>query len=312
MASLAQIIVNAVSHDGKNLITPAEDWISIFYGVYGHSVKVGDIVADPEFLHQIRLANSLIDGLSQNLEMVVRRYERGSSTPEIFGLIRDSVIAPTVELTEACSLLQSLADAKVLNIPTDGDWDGLPVPSGSLVQCAEALLNYLRKVGAIGEHMDDGDTGVADIGEQFDDALRDIKSKYPEVNVELAGHPVGNLAINKDVLFLMLREILSNSFKYRSSNNLKIEVYQEKTNGNTIHIIKDNGIGMESEECSEKIWKPNTRLNHHKNNIPGQGNGLNIVKLISRYLNLNITCESKLGLGSSFSIFIPDDRVVAQ
>lgn len=68
-------------------------------------------------------------------------------------------------------------------------------------------------------------------------------------------------------------------------------------------VIADNGIGFE-EQYKEKIFEVFQRL-HDKEDYPGTGIGLAIVKKIVENHNGIITAKSKLGKGATFEIYIP-------
>jgi two-component system, chemotaxis family, CheB/CheR fusion protein len=70
-------------------------------------------------------------------------------------------------------------------------------------------------------------------------------------------------------------------------------------------VITDNGIGFEP-EYNEKIFDVFQRL-HDKDEYPGTGIGLAIVKKIIENHRGLITAKSKLGEGSTFEIYIPTE-----
>ena len=103
--------------------------------------------------------------------------------------------------------------------------------------------------------------------------------------------------IVKNVLY----NLLSNAIKY-SAENAKIEFTCIKNNQLTVSV-KDFGIGIPEEEQKDMF----TRFFRAKNvtNIKGTGLGLNIVKKYIEMLKGDITFESKLNVGTSFTITIP-------
>jgi light-regulated signal transduction histidine kinase (bacteriophytochrome) len=75
---------------------------------------------------------------------------------------------------------------------------------------------------------------------------------------------------------------------------------------NYCHItVKDNGIGFEP-HFSERIFEVFQKL-HTKEEYPGTGIGLAIVKKIAENHNGLICATSKLGQGATFDIYIPAD-----
>lgn len=112
--------------------------------------------------------------------------------------------------------------------------------------------------------------------------------------------------------------LLGNSIKYSKTEVqpvIKIEykkVSLEELNGNKFSkkkafhkiTVTDNGIGFEP-TYSERIFELFSRL-HNKDEIPGTGIGLAICKkIIDNHLGF-ITGEGKPGIGSVFTIYLPE------
>ncbi len=82
------------------------------------------------------------------------------------------------------------------------------------------------------------------------------------------------------------------------------DAYKLPQGQNYCHIsISDNGIGFE-EEYSERIFKVFQKL-HGKEVYSGTGIGLAIVKKIVENHNGHISASSKLGVGTTFDIYLP-------
>jgi signal transduction histidine kinase len=104
-------------------------------------------------------------------------------------------------------------------------------------------------------------------------------------------------------LNIVIGNLLSNSIRYRSLENpLKLEVdVKRKTEGVEI-IIKDNGKGI-PEENQSKVFDMFYRATDQK---AGSGLGLFIVKETVDKLNGTIHLESKVNVGTTITLNIPD------
>jgi PAS domain S-box-containing protein len=91
--------------------------------------------------------------------------------------------------------------------------------------------------------------------------------------------------------------------KYAPGGKLEKKNLQPETNYCHI-IVSDNGIGFEP-QYNEKIFELFQRL-HGKNEFPGTGIGLAIVKRIVENHNGIITANGKEGEGATFDIYIPE------
>ena len=157
-----------------------------------------------------------------------------------------------------------------------------------------------------------------------------IKLKYKEVNIhELIDNILNNFSIQvKSRDGKIIRELhaddpvisadevhttnivvnlLDNAVKYCTTEPV-IFVSTKNFNGGIIIDVKDNGIGI-SKENQKKIFEQFYRV-HTGNihNVKGFGLGLSYVKKVSEAHNGYVTLESKLGQGSTFSIYLPKEN----
>jgi signal transduction histidine kinase len=101
----------------------------------------------------------------------------------------------------------------------------------------------------------------------------------------------------------ILLNILSNAVKFASENpeTVKFIEVTTKTDKKTRSIIvKDNGIGFDSNFQKEKLFKPFKRFHHERT---GSGIGLYLTKLIVENYNGKIHIESEVGKGTTVEIY---------
>jgi two-component system, OmpR family, heavy metal sensor histidine kinase CusS len=102
------------------------------------------------------------------------------------------------------------------------------------------------------------------------------------------------------LLEIILDNLISNAVKY--SNNLgRVAVQVEETPDIKISV-HDNGIGIDKQDI-ERIFQPFYRshaLSH--NTIKGTGLGLSLVQKACEQLSVELTVESEVGKGSSFTL----------
>ena len=107
---------------------------------------------------------------------------------------------------------------------------------------------------------------------------------------------------DEDLLFQVWTNLLDNAIKFSSTNgkvSVKIGIVQDKIEVS----IKDNGIGMDSDEL-EMIY---TRFYQIDKSHSGEGSGLGlaIVKRIVEISNGEINVESEKGKGTTFTVVLP-------
>jgi signal transduction histidine kinase len=100
---------------------------------------------------------------------------------------------------------------------------------------------------------------------------------------------------------IIISNLLSNAIKYSNSNG-EIRIELSQNDDDITFSISDNGIGIGSEDV-DKIFNSFYRsdVSNHAE-IKGTGLGLSIVKRLCDLLNLEITVDSKLNVGTTFRL----------
>jgi signal transduction histidine kinase len=105
-------------------------------------------------------------------------------------------------------------------------------------------------------------------------------------------------------LRLIISNLLSNGIKYSNAAN-RIEVKGWMDNSTLKITVKDFGIGIEKKHL-DSIFDRFKRIDSSINSLnPGHGLGLSVAKALLDLLNGEIDIVSKRGIGSVFSISIP-------
>ena len=113
----------------------------------------------------------------------------------------------------------------------------------------------------------------------------------------------------------VLNNILSNAFKYTASGTVSLKITTEPVDSNTngdlvlITVVSDTGQGMTPEQV-KRLFEKYTRFNMDANRTTeGTGLGMSITQNLLDLMNGDISVESTLGIGSTFTIRIPQGRV---
>lgn len=107
----------------------------------------------------------------------------------------------------------------------------------------------------------------------------------------------------KELLHTILTNLIENGIKYRQSkapdSNINIDIAVH--NKGLLFTIADNGIGIE-DSLQENIFKMFYRATYTSK---GSGLGLYIVKMSALKLGGHVSFTSTLGMGTTFSLYIP-------
>ncbi len=106
----------------------------------------------------------------------------------------------------------------------------------------------------------------------------------------------------------ILTNLLNNAIKYTTEGLVTVEMDFDKeseSKGKLFISVTDTGIGI-SDEDKNKLFASYIRVDQKKNrNIEGTGLGLSITKQLVALMDGRISLESEYGMGSKFSVEIP-------
>jgi len=111
---------------------------------------------------------------------------------------------------------------------------------------------------------------------------------------------------DREQLERVIRNLLSNAVKYTQQGKVKLSLEYEK---NSWQIeLKDTGIGI-AEEDKERVFEEFYQVaNPERDRTQGLGLGLAIVRRLNDLLNIAMTIESTLGVGTTLNLELPYER----
>jgi signal transduction histidine kinase len=116
--------------------------------------------------------------------------------------------------------------------------------------------------------------------------------------------------VDRDAIEQALLNLLTNAMKY-SGKNRDIELRMRSEGREAVIEVSDQGVGIEPAELS-RIFERFYRVPSPENErISGTGLGLTLVQHIAQAHGGRVEVSSQPGNGSTFSLFLPLDRVVA-
>lgn len=134
-----------------------------------------------------------------------------------------------------------------------------------------------------------------------------IDSRKNNISIEFNCLIEGNIIGDKNILRIILTNLISNAIKYTSNGNT-ITINAFKSSSNIIIEVIDLGVGIPQKKLetlfsSSKLNKSTMGVRKEK----GNGLGLTICNELIQLHKGNITVESILGKGSTFKIQIPNN-----
>jgi signal transduction histidine kinase len=142
---------------------------------------------------------------------------------------------------------------------------------------------------------------------------RDVMmSKAQETNVQIrldVPNDMPLLEADRDKIKQVLLNLLSNAIKYNRPNG-SIIVTGAYTSSDISMTVQDTGIGI-PEESIPHLFEKFYRVREHEGKASGTGLGLSISKQIIHGHNGRIEVKSKMGVGTSFTVYLPRPTRVA-
>ncbi|MDP9955819.1 signal transduction histidine kinase/DNA-binding response OmpR family regulator/CHASE3 domain sensor protein [Epilithonimonas hungarica] len=148
----------------------------------------------------------------------------------------------------------------------------------------------------------------------LDDVTRDLKNLFMPIvkekgvqfNIYLDDSITRTLSTDRLRLDQVLRNLLSNAFKFTKEGSVDLNIYECPKNSEFIVFsVKDTGMGI-PEEKQKLIFEAFQQADGStQRKFGGTGLGLSISREIAKLLGGKITLESESGKGSEFSLIIP-------
>jgi signal transduction histidine kinase len=106
---------------------------------------------------------------------------------------------------------------------------------------------------------------------------------------------------NRSLMFSMFYNVVNNAVRNTRSGG-KVTVISSFNQNRFSILVADSGIGISEEQLKKLFSRFNSKSNVDEDHV---GIGLAITKTIADFHNINITVESKINLGSTFSFLFP-------
>ena len=173
----------------------------------------------------------------------------------------------------------------------------------------QALLNmindimFLSKVES-GVKAQKEQINIKTLVDSVADSLKD-KAQKKQVSIQVNCKEASFLFVRR-YMSEILYNLIDNGIKYNKEGG-KVECNISTNNQNLYISIKDNGIGIPSEDLG-RIFERFFCVDRSHSNKDSTGLGLTIVKHIIEECNGHINVDSKLNVGTTFSITLPIEQ----
>jgi len=142
-----------------------------------------------------------------------------------------------------------------------------------------------------------------DLGEQLCECLLRFENVWEQADIEIDTDIAESISVNGDqeLLELVWNNLFSNAFKFTEAGGT-VSVSLEADENYAMVKVKDNGCGMSADvgaHIFEKFYQGDT-----SHSVRGNGLGLALVKRVVDILRGEISVESTVGVGTTFTVKI--------
>ncbi|MDZ7392217.1 MAG: PAS domain S-box protein [candidate division KSB1 bacterium] len=137
----------------------------------------------------------------------------------------------------------------------------------------------------------------------LEDAKANLRFAIEESGAEITSDPLPTVAVDRTQMTQVMQNLLGNAIKFRNEKPPRIHVGVRRDKKWWEISVRDNGIGFE-QKFADRIFGVFQRL-HSREQYPGTGIGLAVVKKIVERHGGQIRAESEPGKGSVFTFTLP-------
>ena len=170
---------------------------------------------------------------------------------------------------------------------------------------AERLTNLINDILVLSDienlhKLDNSNFNPREVIENIIDIVRKQADKK-QIKIEFINEFDSEIIGSKDKFHQLALNLIENAIKY-SNENGNVKILITSNNGYFIFKVIDNGIGIPKNDIP-KIFERFYRVDKSRS-TKGTGLGLAIVKHIVKLFNGDITVDSEVGVGSTFTVRI--------
>jgi signal transduction histidine kinase len=146
---------------------------------------------------------------------------------------------------------------------------------------------------------------TVDLNQLLQDITMSLRIIIQEADAEIVFNNLPSVTGEGRMLFQVFSNLITNAVKFRDpSRKCRVEITCVPDGDNWLIQVKDNGLGIHPSKVS-RIFTPFIRV--HKN-IPGSGIGLAVVKRCVELQGGQVSVDSTVGAGTTFSVWLLRDR----
>jgi len=182
------------------------------------------------------------------------------------------------------------------------DLERITASQRHLLSIINDILDYGRMEAGTAQYQ----IAAVPLSEAVDTVKGMVEPQAASRSLRLSALPCGDLVVRADRLRLeqILLNLISNAVKFTEPGG-RVTVACVQRNGSAFITVEDTGIGIPPEQA-ESIFEPFVQLGRSLTGGPqGTGLGLAISRDLARGMGGELAVESRVGVGSTFTLSLP-------
>jgi signal transduction histidine kinase len=177
-----------------------------------------------------------------------------------------------------------------------------------LLYLMDELLDFAR-LDAGKEELHPQEVDLREIGQEVAAVIEPlVVERNLQFHLDLPTHPVVRRT-DPDKLRQVMLNLVGNAVKYTPRGAVQVELREEQA-GVALIRVQDTGVGIAEHhlrQVFEPFWQVDATQRHREG---GTGLGLSVVQRLVRLLGGDVSVESELGRGSTFTVRLPRQSTV--
>ena len=238
-------------------------------------------------------------GREEKLESTMAELKRSNKELEQFAYVSSHDLQEPIRMVTLYSQLLERRYKNKLDDDADDFIEYIVEGAHRMKQLIDDLLAYSRVTSQAKEFEN------VNLETLLITVISNLSVTIDENNATITHDPLPTLSVDPSQMGQVFQNLITNAIKFRGQKTpeIHISVQKQKYYKECTFAVKDNGIGIDPKH-QELIFEVFKRL-HTREEYPGTGIGLSIVKKIINNHGGQIWVESEPGKGTTFYFTIP-------
>jgi signal transduction histidine kinase len=152
--------------------------------------------------------------------------------------------------------------------------------------------------------------GDVDLSALAAEVVEELRAGEPERDVEVLIEPDVSAVGDKELLRVVLQNLLGNAFKFTSRQpHARVQIGRTEHASQAAIFVRDNGVGFDM-NYADRLFRPFDRL-HSESEFSGTGIGLATVQRVIARHGGRVWAQSAIGDGATFYFTLASDVTIA-